>query len=549
MSFLPPYVHLKKKHRQHDLKLRLSFEVRVQASLEDLKTVNIKYEWLIGMGGMGVSDAVLADCSKLYSTHYGIWGPKHKKSGSKIQLSPNKLKEWLSSPDAKIVRALHNNRTVGYAIAIQTKTKDFGMVSWVTQLVVHQQYRRSNIAKTLLFSVWGFTNHWAWGLVSANPYAIRALEKATRRRCDPGRIVQNARKLLNIGEAHVPYIQKNVNSIITNNESRIFTNFFVSHEELPQMIEQVKKAASWNMGELEEGWEWLAFTFNDQSVLALSEKEIEQMLEASDQVAKDAYSKMDLDPNMQRWMKHAKSETQFVVDNCKLGRKSKVLDVGCGVGRHSLQLAKICNTVCGVDYVRSMTDKAVKSAQMEGIKNATFICADFQTKELSQKYDAVLCLYDVIGSFVNDDQNLKVLKNIGKHLNKEGFLLLSVMNRQLTENRARYRFILKDDPNPILNLAPSATMERTGEIFNPDFYLIDSSTGVVYRKEQFTLNGLPAELLVRDRRYFASEIENLCKKAGFKIEWTRHVHAGAWDQDLGADDGKAKEILMLCRPR
>jgi hypothetical protein len=48
----------------------------------------------------------------------------------------------------------------------------------------------------------------------------------------------------------------------------------------------------WQLGTIEEGWEWFAFTFHDQVEIDLAPEEIETMLKSSDQVAKLAYSRM-----------------------------------------------------------------------------------------------------------------------------------------------------------------------------------------------------------------------------------------------------------------
>jgi len=67
-----------------------------------------------------------------------------------------------------------------------SKDAKYGFISWVTQLVVHEDTgeRRRQVAA---FAIWTFTDHFAWGLLTANPYAIRALEKATRRGAKPAR--------------------------------------------------------------------------------------------------------------------------------------------------------------------------------------------------------------------------------------------------------------------------------------------------------------------------------------------------------------------------
>ena len=99
----------------------------------------------------------------------------------------------------------------------------------------------------------------------------------------------------------------------------------------------------------------------------------------------------------------------------------------------------------------------------------------------------------------------------------------------------------------MLTLTASQTMEKTGDIFNPKYYMIEQESGVIYRKEQFAQgNALPTEIVVRDRRFDVSEIEQMCRDVNLKVLWSRCVQAGRWDQALKDDDSRAKEILVLC---
>jgi hypothetical protein len=141
-----------------------------------------------------------------------------------------------------------------------------------------------------------------------------------------------------------------------------------------------------------------------------------------------------------------------------------------------------------------------------------------------------------------------ILENCARHLKPGGMLLISVMNFELTEHQAKHFFSLSEEPNKLANLRPSQTMETTGDVFNPDLYMIDRKTGVVYRKEQFAEGDeLPAQLVIRDRRYRRAEIEGMCREAGLEMIWSRFVQAGHWDNALGAFDPRAKEILVLCK--
>jgi hypothetical protein len=121
------------------------------------------------------------------------------------------------------------------------------------------------------------------------------------------------------------------------------------------------------------------------------------------------------------------------------------------------------------------------------------------------------------------------------------------MNFDLTYRRARRFFDLAKEPNRLLQLPASTTMETTGNVFNPDYYMIDDVTEIVYRKEQFTQGSdLPAELLVRDRRYRRRDIIAMCMRAGLNVLWSRYVRAGQWEIELSPEDEDAKEILLLC---
>jgi len=507
--------------------------------------MDIKYTSI--PGELALSET-LEECSALYSKNYGVWS-KHSKfqGGEKIKLSPSRIKEWLSSNNAHLYQARINGELIAYAIAVMIKVKNYGVVSWVTQLVVHKNYRNIDVAKTLLFSIWGWSNHFSWGAITANPYAVRALEKATRRRCTPARINRNRRKLHKVGKDNLPYVNESTVIDVGKDKSQINTEFFVNHSDLDEMIENASTdSVPWVLGCLDEGWEWFAFTFNDQEQLKLTKDEINKMIDASEETTKEAYSRMILDSN-HKWLTHTSQEIDFIVDVCDLKEGQRVLDVGCGIGRHCNELAHRGMVAKGIDYIQELIEKAKSIAIDSSELSQSYMVGDFREINLSEKYDAAICLYDVIGSFIDDSENLKILENIAKCVNSGGKVLLSVMNYELTAYNAKHKFVFEDDPNRILELASSSIMEKTGNIFDSDHYLVDESTHVVYRKELFTHgDNLPTELIVRDKRYTINGITALCKESGLHVEWARYVGAGKWNDSLESCNQSAKEILILC---
>jgi SAM-dependent methyltransferase len=195
--------------------------------------------------------------------------------------------------------------------------------------------------------------------------------------------------------------------------------------------------------------------------------------------------------------------------------------------------------------VSAYIDTARQRAARQDVE---FAVEDCRTVQLGTKFDVGICLYDVVGSYADESENIAILRNLAEHVKPGGFILLSVMNLELTERLAKNWFSVVSEPDKLLTLKPSRTMEKTGNIFNPEFYMIDRETKIVYRKEQFISGrSLPEELLVRDRRYTETQIRTFCADVGLDVQWSRLVRAGKWDDPLPRESDKAKEILVLCK--
>ena len=241
---------------------------------------------------------------------------------------------------------------------------------------------------------------------------------------------------------------------------------------------------------------------------------------------------------------HQKEEVEFILHQLDGKNISQVIDFGCGNGRHIFEFAKKGFKTLGIDY----SERNIQYAKSEVSKDEVrFIKDDCRTVRLNEKADLALCLYDVVGSFVNADDNQAIIDNIYRHLNSSGCLVMSVMNLELTDSIAKYKVPnVRKNLEALVNLKPSRTMQRSGNIFNPEYFLLEMETGVVYRKEQFENEGeLSAEYAIRDKRYSCKEICDMLMQAGFRIRETRYVQAGYWDQALGPQDPSAKEILIF----
>lgn len=506
--------------------------------LVDLEEVD--YGWI---PGLLVGTELLAECSDLYSAHYGVWGPRGPHPGEQICVPPQMLAKWLESGRSDLFYARYGGELIGYAIAAHGEIAGRGKVGWVTQLVVHSDFRNRGVAKRLLSAQWAISSFYGWGIVTASPFAVRALEKVTRRRCRPIRIARDERQLAREGGLLTPYIDGETTIIVQKETSKAFTRFYVDHSGIPAMIRDAEAGnVPWTLGDIDDGWEWFAFTFNDQNQIRLSANEIHEILVTSDQVVREAYARMSVNEE-QAWMSGTSYEVDFAVHALGVKPGDRIFDFGCGAGRHSLELARRGYEVTGLDFVPLNIERARLRA--EGT-SAQFFVADGRQADLGSA-DGVICLYDVIGSHAEKAENARILSTIASHLKSGARLLLSVMNYQLVASRALHTFEFDRDPDRVLQLAASQTMARTGEVFDPELCLVDTTQHVVYRREQFLEGqGLPIELVVRDRRFLQHEIESMCRATGLDVLWSRHVHLKHWEDDLPATDPSAKEILLLC---
>ena len=87
-----------------------------------------------------------------------------------------------------------------------------------------------------------------------------------------------------------------------------------------------------------------------------------------------------------------RSEVDFVLERLGLGPGAKVLDVACGHGRHSLELARRGFDVTGVDLSPRSIAFAREAAEREGLR-ATFVERDARELDFDAEFDAAINLF------------------------------------------------------------------------------------------------------------------------------------------------------------
>ena len=117
-----------------------------------------------------------------------------------------------------------------------------------------------------------------------------------------------------------------------------------------------------------------------------------------------------------------------IVEYLDLKKGSKILDLACGIGRHSIYLEKIGFDVTGTDKSTNNIKKAKKS-QNDKLK---FIQMEM-INDTNRKYDGIFNLFTSFG-YVNHDYNLETIKNIERQLKDDGKVIIDFMNTLFVKN-------------------------------------------------------------------------------------------------------------------
>jgi SAM-dependent methyltransferase len=136
--------------------------------------------------------------------------------------------------------------------------------------------------------------------------------------------------------------------------------------------------------------------------------------------------------------KGTRQEVDFLVEELGLQPGARVLDVGCGPGRHCLELARRGIEVVGVDiseaFVRVAQELSCQLPVDAGVGSATFVRADARNLPLDQspflpRFDAVICLCQgAFGLMTEQGDDRAVLTEIASALRPGGRFALTAFN-------------------------------------------------------------------------------------------------------------------------
>ena len=221
--------------------------------------------------------------------------------------------------------------------------------------------------------------------------------------------------------------------------------------------------------------------------------------------------------------KNTVEEVAFLIEELDLLACSRILDVGCGTGRHAVELARRGYRVTGVDISSGMLAEAKKAAREADVE-IELIHADATQFKSAKLFDAAICLCEGAFSLLGGDDDaikhdLAILRNVHAALKPGARFVLTTLNacrliRQVTQ---------EDVENGRFD--PVAMVE-------------------VYTVECDTPEGKKS-LLVRERSYVPTELVMLFRQAGFEVEHVWGGTAGDWGRrKIHLDE---MEIMVVAR--
>lgn len=123
---------------------------------------------------------------------------------------------------------------------------------------------------------------------------------------------------------------------------------------------------------------------------------------------------------------NTKSEVDFIVKKAISKKSGRILDLCCGHGRHSLELAKRGYKVTGLDYSDYELSIAKKEALSQKLK-VNFIKGDARKFNLLVKFDLILNLFTAFG-YGTKDEDRHIIQKVHKHLVKGGYFFTDLMS-------------------------------------------------------------------------------------------------------------------------
>jgi len=221
-------------------------------------------------------------------------------------------------------------------------------------------------------------------------------------------------------------------------------------------------------------------------------------------------------------------ECDFIEKELHFDRSLTIIDIGCGTGRHTIELTKRGYSVTGIDLSEAQLKKAREKARNENLKIA-FLKHDARSLPFDGEFDAAIMLCE--GGFPlmeTDEMNFEILKNAAKSLKGSAKFIFTTLNGLFP------LFHSIDDFHETDTKEAGAHYKSVG---------FDLMTMRDYNTTTFTDDdGNEHKIACNERYYMPSEISWLLKSLGFTKIDIFGAKIGAYSRE---DSLMTKDYEML----
>ena len=221
-------------------------------------------------------------------------------------------------------------------------------------------------------------------------------------------------------------------------------------------------------------------------------------------------------------------ECDFIEQEISFNKSVKILDVGCGTGRHSIELSKRGYNITGIDFSDSLLAKAREKAGKQDLR-IDFLKYDARNLPFKNEYDLVVMLCE--GAFPlmeTDEMNYEILKNAAKSLKEGGKVIFTTLNGLFPLYHSVEEFC-------------ASTSEEGNATYRSNTFDL-----MTFRDYNITEveddDGNKKELECNERFYVPSEITWLLKSLGFKRIGIYGAKLGAFSRN---DELTTEDFEML----
>ncbi len=209
------------------------------------------------------------------------------------------------------------------------------------------------------------------------------------------------------------------------------------------------------------------------------------------------------DYDQEPYTQGTKGEVDFIEQEIGYDRSKVLLDVGCGTGRHVLELVRRGYKAVGLDLSESLLEQGRQVAQAENL-DATFIAGDARALDFEAPFDVALSICEGAFSLMEtDEMDLLILENVARVLKPGSKFILTTPNAafMLTHDSGEGAF----DP---VTFRETFTLEATG------------------------VDGNKKTLHCTQRYYTCPELKWLLKQAGFRCAQFFGVTEAGFDRQV-----------------